>query len=84
MLQVRGPVAVDLARFRLPDLAGAPIRTAYLAALLANVIARLAKLSAEPEQEYGHVAAEDRQLELPQQVPQSAGRQTEALAEEGG
>lgn len=84
MFQVGRPVLIDLTRLRLPDLARPPVRAAHLAALLQDVLAGVAELPAEPEQEHGHVPAEDRQLEFPQQVPQSAGRQAEALAEEGG
>lgn len=84
MLQVGGSVVVDVAGLRFPDLAGAPVRTADLAALLEDILEGVAELPPEPEQEHGHVAAQDRQLQLPQQVSQSAGRQAEALVEEGG
>jgi len=69
MFQVGGSVVVDLSRFRLSHLAGASVRAADLAALLEDVLEGVPELSPEPEQEHGHVAAEDRQLELPQQVP---------------
>lgn len=84
MFQVGGPVVVDLPRFRLSHLAGAPVRAADLAALLEDVLQGVAELSPEPEQEHEHVATENRQLELPQQVPQPIGGQAEALAEKGG
>jgi len=84
VLQVRGPVVVDLAGFRLPDLASAPIRAGEFAALFKDVLEGIPELPAEPEQEHEHVAAQDRQLEFPQQVPQPAGRQTETFPEEGG
>lgn len=82
MLQVRGTVVVDFTRFRLSDLAGAPICSADLTTLLENVLESVAELTAEPEQEHGHIAAKDRQFKFPQQVSQQAGRQAEALAEE--
>lgn len=84
MFQVGGSVVVDLPRFRLSHLAGASVRAADLAALLEDVLEGVAELAPEPEQEHGHVAAEDRQLKLPEQVPQPAGGQAEAVAEEGG
>jgi len=84
MLQIRGPVVVDLARLRLPDLASAPIRAGELAALLKDVFEGIPKLPPEPEQEHEHVAAQDWQFEFPQQVPQPAGRQAETFPEEGG
>jgi len=84
VLQVGGPVVVDLARLRLPDLASAPIRAGEFAALFKDILEGVPKLSPEPEQEHEHVAAQDRQLEFPQQVPQPAGRQAETFPEEGG
>lgn len=74
MFQVGGSVVVDLPRFRLPHLTGASVRAADLAALLEDVLEGVPEFSAEPEQEHEHVAAEDGQLELPQQVPQSTCR----------
>lgn len=69
MFQVGGPVVVDLPRFRLSHLAGAPIRAADLATLFEDVLESVSELSSEPEQEHGYVTAKDGQLELPQQVP---------------
>ncbi|XP_011874179.1 PREDICTED: uncharacterized protein LOC105565523 isoform X2 [Vollenhovia emeryi] len=84
MFQVGGPVVIDLPRLRLSHLAGAPVRAADLAAFLEDVFEGVPKFAPKSEQEHGHIAAEDRQLQLPQQVPQPAGRQAETLAEEGG
>lgn len=69
MFQVGGSVVVDLPRFRLSHLAGASVRATDLATLLEDILEGVSELSPKPEQEYGHVAAEDRQLQLPQQVP---------------
>lgn len=83
MLKIGGPVAVDVPGLGFPDVPGAPFGAAHLPPLLEDVLEGLAVLVAEPEQEHRFVAAEDRQLELTEQVPQPAGGQAEEVAEEG-
>lgn len=83
MFKVGGSVAVDIPRFGLLDVPGAPFGAAHLPALLEDVLEGVAVLVAESEQKYRLVSAEDRQFKLPEQVPQSAGGQAEEVVEEG-
>lgn len=67
VLKIGGPIAVHLAGLGLPDVAGASLGAhQHHAKLLAHLVARLAELAAEPHQEYGLIAAENRQREFPQ------------------
>lgn len=82
MFKVRGTVSVDVAGFRLSDVAGSSIGTPDLPSLLQDVVQGLAELPAESLQEHGLVAAEDRKLELAQQISQPPRRQAEEIVEE--
>ena len=83
MLQVRGPIVVDVPGVGLSHLSRAPLRAPEQPALLADFLPRLPELPPVPQQKYRLFAPKDRQLELPQQVPQPAGGQAQALAEAG-
>lgn len=83
MLKVGGSVAVHVTGLGLPDVPGAPFGAAHFPSFLEDIVEGVAVLAAEPEQKHGLVTAEDRELELPEQVSQSAGRQAEEVAEEG-
>lgn len=84
VFKVGGSVAVDVAGLGLLDVSRTPFGAAHLPTFLEDVLEGVAVVVAEPEQEHRLVAAEDRQLELPEQVPQSAGGQAEEVVEEGG
>lgn len=66
VLQIGGSVVVDLTRFRLSDLTGAPVCADELTALLEDILEGIPKLPPKPEQEHRHLATEDRQFEFPQ------------------
>lgn len=59
MLKVRRSVVVDLARFGFSDIAGAPVGAIDLAALLTHVLAGVAIVVAESEQERRFLAPEN-------------------------
>lgn len=83
MLKVGGPVAVHVPGLGLPDVACSSFRAPHLPSFLEDLVEGVPELVAEPEQKHRVLAAEDRQLQLPEQVPQSFGRQAEEVAEEG-
>lgn len=83
MLQVRGPIIVDIPGVGLSHLSRAPIRAPEQPALLADFLPRLPELPPVPQQKYRLFAPKNRQFELPEQVPQPARRQAQALAEAG-
>lgn len=82
MLEIGGPLLVDLPGLGLSHFTGPPIGASQHAPFLAHLLPRLPELPPVSQQKYRLLAAENRQLELPQQVPQQARGQAQALAQE--
>nr|XP_012150320.1 PREDICTED: uncharacterized protein LOC100876789 isoform X3 [Megachile rotundata] len=83
MLKIRRSLVVYVAWLGLFDVAGSPFGAPHFPPLLEDVLEGVSKLAAEPQQEHRLVPAENRQLQLLEQVPQPTGRQAEEVSEEG-
>ncbi|XP_032458105.1 uncharacterized protein LOC100187734 isoform X1 [Nasonia vitripennis] len=83
MLEIGGPLLVDLPGLGLSHVAGPPVGAPQHASFLAHLLPRLPELPPVSQQKYRLLAAENRQLKFPQQVPQPARGQAQALAQEG-
>lgn len=81
MFKIRRAVVVDLAGFGLFNVAGTSIGSIDVTAFFSYLVESLAKFVAEPEQEYGLVAAKNRQFEFIEQISQPFGRQIEKIVE---
>ncbi|KAJ8667053.1 hypothetical protein QAD02_008715 [Eretmocerus hayati] len=84
MLEVRGPLVVNVTGLGFSHVASAPIGAAEQPSLLADVLASLPELPAVPHQKYRLFAPKNRQLGLAEQVPHSTCGQAEAIAQESG
>ncbi|XP_058797029.1 uncharacterized protein LOC131667560 isoform X1 [Phymastichus coffea] len=80
VLEIGGPVVVDVPRLGFSDLAGASLGAGEHAPLLAHVLASIPELPAIAQQKHRLVAAKNRQLVEPKQISQPSGGQAEALA----
>ena len=83
MFKVRGPVIVDLPGLGLPHVASASFGPNEQSPLLADLLPSLPEFPAIPQQKHRFLASKNRQLELPEQVPQPTRGQAQALPEEG-
>lgn len=83
MFKIGGAVVVHLAGIGLLDVARSSFGPSHVPPFLEDVLEGVPELVAKPEQEYRLVPAENRQLQLPEQVSQPFGGQAEKVVEEG-
>lgn len=79
MLKVGRSVAVDIPRFRLPDVTCPSFGTVEQSPLFAHVITRVPEFAPVTEQKYRLITPENRQLKFTEQISQSTRGQAQTV-----
>jgi hypothetical protein len=83
VLEIGGPVIVDVPRLGLPNVTSSSLNTVEQPSLFAHVIPRVPELATITKQKYGIIAPKNRQFEFAKQISQSSRRQAQTFIEEG-